>query len=66
MHNEQQTKQTATNGKTGKMPYVWRDRSATDAYSHLHNIHSIIEIDFLTGKPFKSLNLFVSMENLES
>jgi len=26
MHNEQQTKQTATNGKTGKMPYVWRDR----------------------------------------
>jgi len=40
--------------------------SATDAYSHLHNIHSIIEIDFLTGKPFGSLNLFVSMENLES
>jgi len=40
--------------------------SVTDAYSHLHNIHSIIEIDFLTGKPFKSLNLFVSMENLES
>ncbi|MGB8024558.1 MAG: hypothetical protein WCF06_09590 [Nitrososphaeraceae archaeon] len=40
--------------------------SATVAYSHLHNIPSIIEIDFLTGKPFESLNLFVSMENLES
>jgi hypothetical protein len=66
MHNEQQTKQTATNGKTGKCRRCGEIVSATDAYSHLHNIHSIIEIDFLTGKPFESLNLFVSMENIES